>query len=41
MTVPYPRNLVGFGATPPRAQWPECAVVLRAGQGQDHAQTHS
>jgi hypothetical protein len=41
MAPPYPRDLIGYGATPPHAQLPECAVVLRAGQGRDHAQTHS
>jgi len=27
MTAPYPRDLVGYGATPPRAQWPGDARI--------------
>jgi allantoinase len=27
MTTPYPRDLVGFGANPPDAQWPGGARI--------------
>ena len=27
MTQPYPRDMIGYGATPPHAQWPGAARI--------------
>ena len=30
MTTPYPRDMIGYGATPPHAQWPgEARIALQ------------
>ena len=30
MTAPYPRDMIGYGATPPHAQWPgEARIALQ------------